>query len=252
MIPINPALELYQHWREPIRWQQEHGVNLLRFPKENSRWHSPSTFVDQNFTVSVDKVTDVHLNQADVLHLITPDMLEPVITLRAHRQNNNVLTLWPDGSFQLCNRYWYLRHHLENQTFLRRSWAIRDQVTFVESAKTRWCYVDARNFNRRQPYLPTDAMQSSVRYELEFDLRTRSWKVAVSRHEPVNHRRVSAQLMLERGYAAANVRYDRFERRQNNRTAISCDTGDQVQVQDVQKHLVIYNAPRPKEAVTYG
>lgn len=232
----NPAITLYQQYRNIVSWRGEHWVTKIRQdyktyaePKPDQvrltreeieeriqagqGYYSNWQKIPLNYRMSlrIMGLSDAHLGERLFDDL---EDWEPIIQLemRTYGTSLPLFTIWPDGKFhfeEMPSR----RAQVMPQfvTFLRTSYAAGRRVWLVSAPSMNghypWVHVDEKDWKNPIPYVRNFDLIQGVFYRI-VPAENGHWKFqGVESPNIVTHER-----LLDEGYRVAEKRYDRYRR----------------------------------------
>jgi len=192
--------------------------------------HAP---LDYRMGLRVVGITDRHIFDTPTLG---PDMtvFEPIIRLQVqhngwYSRNRGktvpLMDLYPNGDFKLLQLPSTYHQIFPRWTFFRTSWVASHRQWIIpplgksplltSSWQRGWVSWDVTDWNTPIPYLPNHSFVVNGSYMLQPDIHG-FWRITTQRDSPVGEYDFKidgdSAILLRKGYAASQRRYQRFER----------------------------------------
>lgn len=280
---MNPALELYDHWLNAIKYQGK--KHLRAWEAYVKDLYNSGTLLDDiedelpvltqqplhamlNYRLGVRIVGMSRRHLAGSMFASVEDF-SPVIKLIVRGRCSyayDIMTLYPNGVFQMHQTPFSAGQIYSDWTFLSSGWGAGRRQWTVDDAP--WVSLKEKDFNNRIPYLDNHAFVETGYYQL-LENAQGQWYVSDILDQPdFDEIRMSISVKAEQykaadkirdGYAAADRRYEYWRRKhlrdvgiKPNDNVLRIDgqrtVGDQA-VKKFSEHMQVYGpAPSPKEA----
>lgn len=224
----NPAISLYRFWREVVRFHGEDAVRSVR-DDSDSRQNKSMNNIDRwsvdflryarergayplNYRLALN-VTGISARHHDP-GLLAPlkDQYEPIITLslRHWRRWVPLMTLWPNGDFELDSLPYDYYQVFPSWTFFRTGYAAGKRVWSLPTNDSKYGnWLNATDYKEHRMYVPRDSFIPTCSYRLVLNARGQ-WSFATQ--GLLDGKEQRATKLLADGHAAVERRYERNRR----------------------------------------